>query len=75
MPTSDELDEYEYIRINKAAKYLGVCRNTLRNWGQTGKIPEHRHPVNNYRLFKVSDLEKLLAETEASTTKRSNKPR
>jgi len=28
----------DYVRINEAAKYLGVCRNTLRNWGRTGKI-------------------------------------
>jgi len=65
----------EYVRINEAAKYLGVCRNTLRNWGRTGKIPEYRHPVNNYRLFKLSDLDKLLNETEQSATRRSRKPR
>jgi excisionase family DNA binding protein len=41
----------EYVRIAKAAEYLGVHHNTLRNWGRTGKIPEYRHPVNNYRLF------------------------
>ena len=65
----------EYVRINEAAKYLGVCRNTLRNWGRTGKIPEYRHPVNNYRLFRVSDLDKLLRKTEQSATKRNRKPR
>ena len=56
----------EYIRIAEAAKYLGVHRNTLRNWGRTGKVPEYRHPVNNYRLFKVSDLEELLKMAERS---------
>ncbi len=65
----------EYVRIAKAAKYLGVCRNTLRNWGRTGKLPEYRHPVNNYRLFKVSDLDKLLKKTEQSVAKRNRKPR
>lgn len=50
----------EFMRINEAADYLGVCRNTLRNWCREGKIPEYRHPVNNYRLFKVNDLERLL---------------
>ena len=65
----------EYVRINQAANILGVCRNTLRNWGQAGKITEHRHPVNNYRLFKVSDLENLLAETEASAKIIPRKPR
>jgi len=65
----------EYVRINEAAKYLGVCRNTLRSWGRNGKIPEHRHPVNKYRLYKVSDLEKLLQVTEQSVAKKLPKPR
>jgi len=50
----------DYLRIHEAATYLGVCRNTLRNWCRQGKIPEYRHPVNNYRLFKVGDLDRLL---------------
>ena len=65
----------EYVRINEAAKYLGVCRNTLRNWGLRGKIAEHRHPVNRYRLYKVSDLDRLLKRTEQSAAKRNRKPR
>ena len=64
-----------YVRIAEAAEYLGVHRNTLRNWGRTGKIPEYRHPVNNYRLFKVSDLDKLLRKTEQSVAKKNRKPR
>ena len=66
----------EYLRIAEAADYLGVCRNTLRNWGRNGRIPEYRHPVNNYRLFKVSDLDKLLHRTEESVkqTKRHRRP-
>ncbi|HUT09611.1 MAG TPA: helix-turn-helix domain-containing protein [Thermoguttaceae bacterium] len=65
----------EYLRIAEAADYLGVCRNTLRNWGRAGKIPEYRHPVNNYRLFKVSDLEALLRQTEQSSRRNRRKPR
>lgn len=53
-----------FVRIQEAAEYLGVCRNTLRNWCRQGKIPEYRHPVNNYRLFKVDDLDQLLRGTE-----------
>ena len=40
-----------------------------------GKLPVHRHPLNNYRLFKVSDLDKLLRMTEQSAAKRNRKPR
>lgn len=54
----------EYYQITEAAEYLGVSRNTLRNWGSAGKLKEYRHPVNNYRLYKVTDLDKLLSQTE-----------
>jgi MerR family transcriptional regulator, copper efflux regulator len=54
----------QFLTIHEAAEYLGVCRNTLRNWCRQGKIPEYRHPVNNYRLFRAADLDLLLQETE-----------
>jgi excisionase family DNA binding protein len=41
----------EYLQITEAAEFLGVCRNTLRNWVRSGQIKEHRHPINNYRLY------------------------
>ena len=54
----------DYLRIKDAAEYLGVCQNTLRNWEAAGKIPVQRHPMNRYRLFKISDLDRLLTTTE-----------
>jgi excisionase family DNA binding protein len=54
----------EYLQITEAAEFLGVCRNTLRNWGRDGKIQEYRHPVNQYRLYKVKDLERLIRQVE-----------
>jgi hypothetical protein len=27
----------EYLTIKEAADFLGVCANTLRNWGANGK--------------------------------------
>ena len=64
----------EYLQITDAAEYLGVCRNTLRNWGKNGQIQEHRHPINNYRLYKLSDLEALLGAVE-QPPKKKRKPR
>ena len=58
----EKLDEY--LRIKEAAEYLGVSPNTLRNWGRDGRIIEHRHPVNNYRLFKKDDLTRLLTKAD-----------
>ena len=65
----------EYLQIKDAAKYLGVCQNTLRNWQATGNIPVHRHPVNNYRLFRIKDLDALIRKTEKAVTKPTRRPR
>jgi excisionase family DNA binding protein len=55
-----------YLTIKEAAEFLGVSLNTLRNWGRDGKVPMHRNPVNGYRLFQKSDLERLLRDTQQS---------
>lgn len=52
----------EYIMVAEAARMLGVSPNTVRSWGEAGKIPMHRNPANGYRLFRRSDLEKFLAK-------------
>jgi DNA (cytosine-5)-methyltransferase 1 len=57
---------HDYLRIQEAAEFLGVSPNTLRNWGREDKITEFRHPVNNYRLYRRSDLEELLRKTTRS---------
>lgn len=57
-----------YLRVKEAAKFLGVSPNTVRAWGAAGKIPEYRHPANTYRLYKRSDLEKMIAQVEQSRT-------
>ena len=54
----------EYMTIKEAAAFLGVCTNTLRNWGATGKIKERRNPANGYRLFRRADLENFLRDAE-----------
>ena len=55
-----------YLLVNEAAAFIGVSVGTLRNWGRLGKIPTHRHPINRYRLYKKTDLERLLAAVHAS---------
>lgn len=55
-----------YLRVKEAAALLGVSPNTVRAWGADGKIPEYRHPVNNYRLYRRAELEQILKEVEES---------
>ncbi len=59
----------DYVQIAEAAELLGVCRNTLRNWGRDGKISEYRHPINDYRLYKRSELQKLQQRIERPAKK------
>ena len=54
----------DYLRISEAAEYLGVSPNTLRNWERAGKIVAHRHPMNDYRLFKREELDALLDQVQ-----------
>lgn len=55
-----------YLQVKEAAALLGVSPNTIRAWGADGKIPEYRHPVNNYRLYKRAELERVLTAVEQS---------
>ena len=50
----------EFVLVKEAAELLGVCPNTIRSWGTSGKLTEYRHPVNDYRMFKKKEIERLL---------------
>ncbi|QDT30041.1 Helix-turn-helix domain protein [Gimesia panareensis] len=52
----------EYLLVKQAAELLGVSANTIRAWSATEKLQEYRHPVNNYRLFKKTDIEELVTQ-------------
>jgi excisionase family DNA binding protein len=48
-----------YVTLNEAASYLGVSKGTLRNWDKSGKLKAIRHPINQYRVYALSELEPL----------------
>ena len=50
----------QYITIKEASKILGVTPLTLRNWDKNGRLKANRHPINNYRVYKMEDIEKVL---------------
>ena len=50
----------QYLTVKQAAKILGVTIMTMHRWDDAGKLTALRHPINNYRLYRRSDLEKLL---------------
>ncbi|MEK7596122.1 MAG: MerR family DNA-binding transcriptional regulator [Patescibacteria group bacterium] len=52
--------EKRFLTIKEAAKFLEVAPLTLRNWDKTGKLAARRHPINNYRVYTISELEDFL---------------
>lgn len=54
----------QFITIKKAAEILGVAPLTLRNWDKSGKFPAKRHPMNNYRVYRVSELLKIAEDID-----------
>ena len=56
----------EYLTIRKAARFLGIAPNTLRNWERGKKITPYRNPLNRYRLYCKDELEKLLDDIKLS---------
>jgi excisionase family DNA binding protein len=65
--------EKKYYTIKQAAKILGVTPLTLRNWDRRGKLKAYRHPINNYRVYKVQQLELFLRMTETSREKKKKR--
>lgn len=57
--------ENKYVTIKQASDILGVSRLTLRNWDKNGKLKALRHPMNNYRVYRIEDLEKVMKGIES----------
>ncbi|MBU1136948.1 MerR family DNA-binding transcriptional regulator [Patescibacteria group bacterium] len=62
-----------YITIKKAAKLLHVTPLTLRNWDRRGILRPYRNPVNNYRLYRLEQIEEVLRKIELSRAKQSKR--
>ena len=59
----------KYINIKKAAKLLHVTPLTLRNWDKNNRLKAYRHPVNNYRVYRLDQIEGFLRKLEGSKAK------
>ena len=55
----------KFILIKEAAEILGVSKLTLRNWDKAGKLSAYRHPISNYRVYKIEDIEKIIKQIES----------
>lgn len=59
----------KFLTVKEVSNLLGVTTLTIRNWDQKGKLVAYRNPINNYRLYKVEDVEVLLRQIEGSKQK------
>lgn len=60
----------KYLTIKEAAKFLSVAPLTLRNWDKNGKFSAGRHPISNYRIYRMEEIEELAKEIETGDTHR-----
>ena len=63
-------EETKFVTIKTAAKMLGVSPLTLRNWDKKKKMVAYRHPINNYRVYRLAEIEEFLQKIE-----NTNKPK
>ncbi|HNZ55443.1 MAG TPA: MerR family DNA-binding transcriptional regulator [Candidatus Paceibacterota bacterium] len=52
------------VTIKSAAEILGVSVETLRNWDRRGVLKAKRSPQNGYRLYNISELQKMLKQKQ-----------
>ena len=56
----------KFLSVNEVAKLLGITPLTVRNWDKKGALAAYRNPVNNYRMYKIEDVEVLMKRIEHS---------
>jgi hypothetical protein len=66
------MENRKYVTIKQASYILSVSPLTLRNWDSSGKFPAQRHPMNNYRVYKVEDLLGIIEDIEKGGGGQSN---
>lgn len=47
------------LSLSEVADMLSVSKETLRRWDSSGKLVSIRHPINDYRMYKIQDLKKF----------------
>ncbi len=55
-----ENDNEEYLTIQKVADLLDRHPKTIQRWFDAGILKGFRHPVNNYRMIPLTEIDKIL---------------
>jgi type I restriction-modification system DNA methylase subunit len=51
-----------FISLAETASFLGVSKETLRNWDKAGKLKSVRRPNNNYRVYSLTEVQRMVAK-------------
>jgi len=54
----------KFLTVKEIASLFSVTPLTVRNWDKRGKLLAYRNPVNNYRVYKVEEVEALMRQIE-----------
>ncbi len=63
----------KYLTIKQASKLLHVTPLTLRNWDKKGILKPYRNPANNYRVYRIDQIEGFLRKMEASRSQQAKR--
>ncbi|MCG2809016.1 MAG: MerR family DNA-binding transcriptional regulator [Candidatus Portnoybacteria bacterium] len=61
----------KYLTIKQASKLLHVTPLTLRNWDKKGILKPYRNPVNNYRVYRIEQIEEFLRRIDLSKARQA----
>ncbi len=64
----------KYLTISDAAKEIGVSKETLRRWDNSGKFSSSRHPINNYRVYSEEQVKNFIKELKFEYTVKKKIP-
>ncbi len=63
----------KYLTIKQAAKLLHVTPLTLRNWDKKGILKPYRNPANNYRVYRIDQIEQFLRRIELTKSQQAKR--
>ena len=62
-----------FFALAEVADMLSVSKETLRRWDKSGKLESLRHPINNYRVYRMDELWRFMRRLENSKNEAGGK--
>ena len=56
----------EFLSMQDVSELLRISLPTLRNWDRRGALVAYRNPINNYRIYRLSQIEQFINDLDSS---------